>query len=187
MEEISAGLAAIGLGAAHIHTEPFGPAPGADSRHRSNAPADAPPTPRRTRKRPDDRVRAQQPRDPVERRLREPARTRRSMRRPRPLVVPHRRLPHLRDDAHRRQPSTTTPTQSNPPPTAARSSAAHGRTTTWCSICDVTGKPCGLWQGRGARPAGAVLTDSRGWRSRSDTRHPTGSSGSRGRGCRLRP
>jgi ferredoxin-NADP reductase/MOSC domain-containing protein YiiM/ferredoxin len=28
MEEISAGLAAIGLGAAHIHTEPFGPAPG---------------------------------------------------------------------------------------------------------------------------------------------------------------
>ena len=28
MDEISAGLAAIGLGAAHIHTEPFGPAPG---------------------------------------------------------------------------------------------------------------------------------------------------------------
>jgi ferredoxin-NADP reductase/MOSC domain-containing protein YiiM/ferredoxin len=28
MEEISAGLAAIGLGASHIHTEPFGPAPG---------------------------------------------------------------------------------------------------------------------------------------------------------------
>jgi ferredoxin-NADP reductase/ferredoxin len=28
MEEISAGLAAIGLDASHIHTEPFGPAPG---------------------------------------------------------------------------------------------------------------------------------------------------------------
>jgi ferredoxin-NADP reductase/MOSC domain-containing protein YiiM/ferredoxin len=28
MEEISAGLAAIGLGATHVHTEPFGPAPG---------------------------------------------------------------------------------------------------------------------------------------------------------------
>jgi ferredoxin-NADP reductase/MOSC domain-containing protein YiiM/ferredoxin len=28
MEEISAGLAAIGLGAGHIHSEPFGPAPG---------------------------------------------------------------------------------------------------------------------------------------------------------------
>lgn len=28
MDDISAGLAAIGLGASHIHTEPFGPAPG---------------------------------------------------------------------------------------------------------------------------------------------------------------
>jgi hypothetical protein len=28
MEEISAGLAAIGVDASHIHTEPFGPAPG---------------------------------------------------------------------------------------------------------------------------------------------------------------
>jgi ferredoxin-NADP reductase/MOSC domain-containing protein YiiM/ferredoxin len=28
MDEISAGLASIGLGASHIHTEPFGPAPG---------------------------------------------------------------------------------------------------------------------------------------------------------------
>jgi hypothetical protein len=28
MDEISAGLAAIGVGASHIHTEPFGPAPG---------------------------------------------------------------------------------------------------------------------------------------------------------------
>ena len=28
MEEISAGLAAVGLDASHIHTEPFGPAPG---------------------------------------------------------------------------------------------------------------------------------------------------------------
>jgi ferredoxin-NADP reductase/MOSC domain-containing protein YiiM len=28
MDEISAGLAAAGLGAAHVHTEPFGPAPG---------------------------------------------------------------------------------------------------------------------------------------------------------------
>jgi ferredoxin len=28
MDEISAGLASIGIDAAHIHTEPFGPAPG---------------------------------------------------------------------------------------------------------------------------------------------------------------
>ena len=70
---------------------------------RTNAPAAAAPTHRRARERPDDRVRAQQPGDPVERRLREPARFGRSMRRTRPLVVPHRRLPQLRDDAHRRQ------------------------------------------------------------------------------------
>ena len=73
------------------------------ARHRRHAHPDAPPTRGRTRRRPDDRVRAQQPRDPLERRLREPARTRRSVRRPRPLVVPHRRLPQLRDDAHRRR------------------------------------------------------------------------------------
>jgi MOSC domain-containing protein YiiM len=38
-----------------------------DSRHRGNTRAAASPTRRRTRKRPDNRVRAQQPRDPVER------------------------------------------------------------------------------------------------------------------------
>ncbi len=103
MEEISAGLAALGLDATRIHTEPFGPEAGLDPRHRVDARADAPPAARRARERPDDRVRAQQPRDPVERRLREPARARRSMRRARPLVVPHGRLPQLRDDAHRRR------------------------------------------------------------------------------------
>ncbi len=76
---------------------------GPDAGHRSNACADAPPTRRPTRKRPDDRVRPQRPRDPMEQRLRQPARTRRGLRRTRPLVVPHRRLPHLRDDAHRRR------------------------------------------------------------------------------------
>ena len=75
--------------------------PRPDSRHRVRAGADAAPARGRTRKRPDGRVRAEQPRDPVERRLREPARTRRGVRRTRPLVVPHRRLPQLRDDAHR--------------------------------------------------------------------------------------
>ena len=73
-----------------------------DSRHRVNARAGASPSARRARKRPDHRIRAQQPHRPVERRLREPARTRRSLRRTRPVVVPHRRLPQLRDDAHRR-------------------------------------------------------------------------------------
>jgi ferredoxin-NADP reductase/MOSC domain-containing protein YiiM/ferredoxin len=48
MEEVSAGLAAIGLGAAHVHTEPFGPAPGltpgiaATSTRTPHSPAGAP-------------------------------------------------------------------------------------------------------------------------------------------------
>ncbi len=103
MDEISAGLAALGTQGSHIHTEPFGPAPGPDARDRSDAFADAPPARRRTRERSDDRVRPQRSRDPLESRLRQPARARRGVRCARPLVMPHRRLPDLRDHAHRRQ------------------------------------------------------------------------------------
>ena len=103
MDEISAGLAAIGIDASRIHTEPFGPAPGLTPGHRSHTREGAPPTRRQTRKRAHDRVRPQQPRHPMEQRLQQPARTRRSMRRTRPLVVPDRRLPHLRDHPHRRR------------------------------------------------------------------------------------
>ena len=127
-------LAAIGLDARDIHTEPFGPAAGltpASPQRRLGPPCSR----RRSRSRPDDRVRAQQPRDPLERRLRQPARTRRGMRRARPLVVPHRRLPYLRDDAHRRQLGYN-PEPVEPPPTAARSSVAHSPATTSCSISD---------------------------------------------------
>ena len=67
----------------------------------------------------------------------QPARARRGLRRARPLVVPHRRLPHLRDDAHRRRRSTTARTRSSRPPTAARSSAARSPATTWCSTCEL--------------------------------------------------
>ena len=65
MDEISAGLAAIGIDASRIHTEPFGPAPGltpgiaATPARTPHAPAGA------ARHRPDDRVRAQQPRRPA--------------------------------------------------------------------------------------------------------------------------
>ena len=79
------------------------PRTGCDPRHRSNTREGAPPTRRQTRKRSHDRVRAQRPRDPMGQRLRQPARTRRSMRRSRPLVVPDRRLSHLRDHPHRRR------------------------------------------------------------------------------------
>ena len=90
--------------ASRIHTEPFGPAPGL-------TPGIAA-TPARTPHPP-----AGQPGSgptiefarsnlavPVEQRLHQPARTRRSLRRARPMVVPHRRLPQLRDHPHRRRP-----------------------------------------------------------------------------------
>ncbi len=103
MDELSAALAATGLDASRIHTETFGPAAGltpgiaATPARPPHPPAGEPGAG------PDDRVRAQRPHRPVEHRLREPARARRGLRRPRPLVVPHRRLPHLRDDRHRRR------------------------------------------------------------------------------------
>ena len=101
MDDISAGLAALGFDASRIHTEAVRAGSGRDAGDRSDACAGAPPTRRPARKRPDDRVRPQRPHDPMEQRLRHPARTRRVLRRTRPLVMPHRRLPHLRDDAHR--------------------------------------------------------------------------------------
>ena len=101
MDDISAGLAALGFDASRIHTEVFGPAAARDAGDRGDARAGAPPTRRPARKRPDDRVRPQRPHDPMEQRLRHPAGTGRVLRRTRPLVMPHRRLPNLRDDAHR--------------------------------------------------------------------------------------
>ncbi len=99
MDDISAGLAALGAEASHIHTEPFGPAPGITPGIAA-APRDAAARPvRQPRGRPHDRVRPQQPRGPMGQRLRQPARTRRSVRRAGPLVVSDRRLPHLRNRA----------------------------------------------------------------------------------------
>ena len=98
MDELSAGLAAIGLAAARIHTEPFGPAPGltpgiaAAPARPPHPPAGEPGT------RPARRVRPQRPRRPLEQRLRQPAGACRGLRRAGPLVLPHRRLPQLRDD-----------------------------------------------------------------------------------------
>ena len=119
MEEISAGLAAIGLDASRIHTEPFGPAPGLTPGIASTPAANAAPTRRRARQRPDDRIRAQQPRHPVERRLHEPARARRSLRRPVRWSC-RTGVCHTCETTPSPAPSTTTPTRSNPRPTAAR-------------------------------------------------------------------
>ena len=102
MDDVSAGLAAIGLDAAHIHTEPFGPAPGLTPGIAS-APTRAPHAPPGE---PGDGPTIEFARSNlavrVEQRLREPPRVRRSLRRSRPLVLPHRRLPQLRDRPHLR-------------------------------------------------------------------------------------
>ena len=81
MDEISAGLAAIGLdGLAHPHRAVrAGARP--DARHRGGTGARAAPARRRARNGPDDRVRAQRPHRPLEQRLRQPARARRGLRR----------------------------------------------------------------------------------------------------------
>ena len=104
MDELSAGLAASGTRRITDPHRALRARAGADAGHRGDARAAAAPAGRRARERPDDRVRPQRPRHPVERRLHEPARARRGLRRARPLVVPHRRLPQLRDDADRRRP-----------------------------------------------------------------------------------
>ena len=101
MDEISAGLAALGFDASRIHTELFGPAASETPGIAATPGAGAPPACWPARKRPDDRLRPQRPHDPMEQRLRHPARTGRGLRRTRSLVMPHRGLPDVRDDAHR--------------------------------------------------------------------------------------
>ena len=103
MEEISASLAAMGIEASRIHTEPFGPAPGltpgiaATPARPPHPPPGDPGTGPTIEFARSDLVR------PVEQRLRQPARARRGLRRTRALVVSHGRLPQLRVDVDRGQ------------------------------------------------------------------------------------
>ena len=106
--------------AARIHTEMFGPAAGltpgiAPTPARAPHPPAGPPGDG-----PHDRVRAQRPDRPVG--APATAACSSSPRRAtcRPLVVPHRRLPQLRDRPSSPAPSTTAPTPSTHPPTATR-------------------------------------------------------------------
>ena len=136
MDEISAGLAALGFDASRIHTEPFGPAASRDAGDRS----------RRRRGRP-----THPPASPeTARRSRSPAATSRShgaattapcSNSPRPATYPSagHAAPASARPARRRSSrgtSITAPTRSNLPPTEACSSAAHSPATTSCSICD---------------------------------------------------
>ena len=131
-------LASIGVDAvAHPHRAVRARTPASTPGIARDARPHAAPARRRTGRRPDDRVRAQQPRRPVEQRLRQPARARRGLRRARPLVLPHRRLPNLRDDADRRRPRL----QPRPGRAAADGSAliccSQPRDDS-CSICEPT-------------------------------------------------
>ena len=99
MDEISAGLAAIGLDASRHPHRAVRPRAGSDAGHRA-APRGRPPTPAGEPGAGPTIEFARRPRRPVERAA-QPARTRRDLRRARPLVVPHRRLPNC-EAAHRR-------------------------------------------------------------------------------------
>ena len=72
----------------------------ADTRHRTRGRPPAAPARRPARQRPPGRVRAQRPERALGPRLHQPARVRRSLRRPGALVMPHRSVPHLRDSRH---------------------------------------------------------------------------------------
>ena len=121
MEEISAGLAAIGLDASRIHTEPFGPASGLTPGIAATPARTPHPPAGQAGTGPTIEFARSNLAVPLERRLRQPARARRGLRRPGPLVVPHRRLPHLRDHAHRRRPRL----QPRPGRAARRRKRAH--------------------------------------------------------------
>ncbi len=136
MDEISAGLAALGIDAPRIHTEPFGPAPGLTPGIAARTCADSTPTRRPAWKRRDDRVRPQQPGDPMERRA-----TRACSNSPRHATylsdgpaAPASAIPVRQRSSPAR--SGTAPSRSNLPLMEAHSSAARSRATTSCSTCE---------------------------------------------------
>ena len=99
MADMSAALTALGLAPDDIHTELFG-ALGATNPGvvgAEHGPPHQPPGPPGTR--PVDHVRPQRHRHPVRHRSSEPAGAGRGLRRPDAVVVPHGRVPHVRDTA----------------------------------------------------------------------------------------
>ena len=166
MDEISAGLAAMGIDASRIHTEPFGPAPGL-------TPGIAA-TPARTPHPP-----AGQPGDGP---TIEFARSNLAI----PWSSDYASLLELAEacDVPVRWSCRTgvchncettliagnldySPDPSNLPPTEARSSAAHSHATTWCSICDADAvrtradRLGGARPGAGRRARGLPVRDRR--------------------------
>ena len=97
MDELSAGLVALGLEAGRIHTERFGPAPGSTPGIAATPAREPHPPPGEPGDGPAVEFARSNLVDSLERRLRERARARRGVRRPGALVVPHRRVPRVRD------------------------------------------------------------------------------------------
>ena len=97
MRDLSAGLLARGVAPERLHTEVFGSEPLAG--------AERPPPPAggRAGRRARGRLHHVGPHRPLGPRLREPARAGRGLRRPGPVVVPDRRVPHVRMRPGRRR------------------------------------------------------------------------------------
>ena len=136
MEEISAGLAAIGLDASPHPHRAFGARARPDARHRGDARAAAPPARRAS---PETARRSSSPAatSPSPGAATTPA----CSSSPRPATCPSagRAAPASATTARRPSSpatSTTAPTRSSRPPTAARSSAARSRAATSSSICE---------------------------------------------------
>ena len=142
MEEISAGLAAIGIDASHIHTEPFGPAPGLTPGIAATPARTAPPA---RRARPETARRSSS--RAATSRSRGATTTRACSSSPKHATFPSagRAAPVSATTAKRRSspaPSTTTPTRSNRPADGSAliccSQTARRRRR---STCDALGRP----------------------------------------------
>ena len=121
---------------ARIHTELFGALPPINPGVTGQTAPAAAPAGRPAGNRAAGHVRPQRPLHAVQRRPAQPARTRRRLRRPQPLELPDRRLPHLHHAAAVRRHHATRRTRWSRPPTARCSSAAPspGPTSSWtCS------------------------------------------------------
>ena len=135
MDEISAALAAAGLDASRIHTEPFGPAPGHDAGHRVS-PA------RRRIRRPASPATARRSSSPAATSPSAGATTtpasssspRLATCRSAGRAAPASATPARRRSSPAR--SATAQTRSNPPRTAAHSSAARSHPATWSSTSE---------------------------------------------------
>ena len=130
MRDLNAGLLASGVAPERLHAEIFGSAPLEGAAQPPHPPRGEPGTG------PEVAFATLGPDGPLGRRVREPARARRGVRRAGRLVVPHRRLPPLRERHRGRRGRRTTRSRSRRPRTGACCCAAAGRPAPWRSSCN---------------------------------------------------